>query len=66
MFREGSVEISEELEKIRDAILCKDGIVSVEKQDLFREQLHRTFSNDLIKAMAKAPQKTVSAKRLAS
>lgn len=52
MFRQGAKELSEELEDIRDALLKKDGIVSVEKQDLFREQLQRTFSNDLIKAMS--------------
>ena len=37
MFRQGSVEISEELSSIRDALLKKDGIVSTEKQDAFRE-----------------------------
>ena len=31
MFRQGATEISEEIEKIRDALLCKDGIVSTEK-----------------------------------
>ena len=33
------MEISNELVKIRDSILTKDGIVGTEKQDLFREQL---------------------------
>ena len=37
MFREGSMEIKDELVRIRDSILTKDGIVSTEKQDLFRE-----------------------------
>ena len=37
MFCEGSVEIKDELVKIRDALLTKDGIVSADKQDLFRE-----------------------------
>lgn len=48
MFRQGVSEISEELVKIREALLKKDGLVSTEKQDLFREQLQRTFNNDLI------------------
>ena len=55
MFREGNVEIKEELVKIREALLKKDGLVSTEKQDLFREQLQRTFNNDLISAMSEAP-----------
>ena len=49
------MEIKDELVKIRDSILTKDGIVSTEKQDLFREQLQRTFNNDLIRAMASNP-----------
>ena len=39
MFRQGTMEIKDELIKIRDSILTKDGIVGTEKQDLFREQL---------------------------
>jgi hypothetical protein len=39
MFRQGTMEIKDELAKVRDSILTKDGIVSTEKQDLFREQL---------------------------
>ena len=37
MFRQGTMEIKDELVKIRDSILTKDGIVGTEKQDLFRE-----------------------------
>ena len=37
MFRQGTMEIKDELIKIRDSILTKDGIVGTEKQDLFRE-----------------------------
>ena len=33
MFRQGTVEIKDELCKIRDALLKKDGIVSSEKQE---------------------------------
>lgn len=55
IFRQGTMEIKDELVKIRDSILTKDGIVSTEKQDLFREQLQRTFNNDLIRAMAANP-----------
>ena len=46
MFRQGSVEISEDLSSIRDSLLKKDGIVSTDKQDLFREQLQRTYQQD--------------------
>ena len=55
MFRQGTTCVSEELELIKDALLCKDGLVPAEKQDLFREQLQRTFSNDLIRALASQP-----------
>ena len=48
----GKSEVKDEVVSIRDALLSKDGLVPAEKQDLFREQLQRTFSNDLIKALA--------------
>ena len=38
MFREGTEDIVNELPKIMDAILTKDGIVPPEKQSFFREQ----------------------------
>ena len=47
------MSISQELSNIRDSLLTKDGLVPIEKQDLFREQLQRTFQNDLILAMSR-------------
>ena len=43
MFRKGEQTVVEEMGKIKNALMKKDGIVSVEEQDLFREQLERTF-----------------------
>ena len=47
MFWQGSLDIQDELAYIRDALLTKDGLVDAEKQDLFREQLNRTFNKYL-------------------
>ena len=57
LFRQGSTQIGEELIKIKAAILSKDGIVSTEKQDLFREQLERTFNTELIQSMSSSAPK---------
>ena len=53
IFRSGETLVGKNLTKIRDALLVKDGLVEPQKQDLFREQLERTFSTELISAMAK-------------
>ena len=37
MFREGSVSIAEVIPVIKEALLCKDGLVEPDKQELFRE-----------------------------
>ena len=37
MFGEGSKSLSEVLPVIKKALMCKDGLVDPEKQELFRE-----------------------------
>jgi len=37
MFREGSIPIAEIIPMIKEALLCKDGLVEPNKQELFRE-----------------------------
>ena len=51
MFVEGKTMVVDELGKIRDALVSKDGIVGPDEQDVFRKQIERSFSDDLISAM---------------
>ena len=52
MFRQGSVSLSEYLPVIKDALLCKDGLVEPDKQDLFREQVASTLNEKIMKSLS--------------
>ena len=60
MFRQGSVSLSEYLPVIKDALLCKDGLVEPDKQDLFREQVASTLNEKIMKSLSSKTQVKIS------
>ena len=63
LFLGGDKDVKEECATIKNALLCKDGLVDADKQDSLRSQIETAFSDDVLDKLSEDVQSTVSAQK---